>query len=287
MRGENMANDIYICYSANDKEIAEKICNFLEENNFKCWIAPRDLNSSENYADEISNNIKNSNIMIFIFSENSKKSEFALNEIGTAFSYNKPILVFYKDEIIPEGDMNYILKNQPIIYGMNLNDSVYSSLLSNVNYLISSVSFENDGLSGGVSKHPGHASSSEIYEINDSSIFLSYDEKDLPLISSDISMLKNLGYNLTENLEKSSICLTFITKNSMKAIAGDIEKAFSYDIPVILVYLEDMKIKFGLSTKIKYKSKINDLEEYTIKRYLEDDESYVENYLKFFNEFGI
>ena len=73
----------------------------------------------------------------------------------------------------------------------------------------------------------------------------------------------------------------------MKAIAGDIEKAFSYDIPVILVYLEYMKIKFGLSTKIKYKSKINDLEEYTIKRYLEDDGSYVENYLKFFNEFGI
>ena len=45
-----MAHDIFISYSTKDKNTADAICHVLEQNNLKCWIAPRNIASGKNYA---------------------------------------------------------------------------------------------------------------------------------------------------------------------------------------------------------------------------------------------
>ena len=45
-----MAHDIFISYSTKDKYTADAICHVLEQNNLKCWIAPRNIASGKNYA---------------------------------------------------------------------------------------------------------------------------------------------------------------------------------------------------------------------------------------------
>ena len=38
-----MNHDIFISYSSKQKSIADGVCHYLEENGFKCWMAPRDI----------------------------------------------------------------------------------------------------------------------------------------------------------------------------------------------------------------------------------------------------
>ena len=66
-----MVHEVYICYSSNDKMTADAICHVLEENKFKCWIKPRDL-GVHHIAEEITQAIRASQIMVLVFSENAK-----------------------------------------------------------------------------------------------------------------------------------------------------------------------------------------------------------------------
>ncbi|MFP4660789.1 MAG: TIR domain-containing protein [Halanaerobiales bacterium] len=41
-----MAHDVFISYSTRDKHVADAVCNALEYNKIRCWIAPRDIHIS-------------------------------------------------------------------------------------------------------------------------------------------------------------------------------------------------------------------------------------------------
>lgn len=272
-----MAYDIFISYSDEDMKIANDICRFLEGNNYKCWIKYRDIHSDD-IVNETRDAIVNSQIMLNIFSKNSKENRYVLEEVGHAFSFNKSIVVLNIDGSYLDNEFAYFLKNQSWCPGSP--PDVYDDLIGSISQLITTVSFEEDGLSAGVTKQADQASNSEIYEINVPTIFLSYDENDLSDIKIDLESFQN---QLSSNIAESDLCIAFLSSNSIKSCEDDIKKAFSQDIPIILVYLEDVNLKFGLSTKMKYRSKINKLQDSSIKKSDMDDE----HYIKFFEEFGI
>ena len=274
-----MAHDIYICHSSEDQKLADEICQFSENNNFKCWIAPRDIRNGGDMADEIKEAIINSRIIIFLRSEKSQESDFIMNEIREAFSHNKPILSVSIDDSIPDAELNFYLKNNEWFNGESLIlGGGWSRLLEDITQLMPS--FEEDGLSEGVVKDADNASSSEIYENGNPLIFLSYNINDSAIVRHEINMLSMNDYEASENIDNSSLSIVYLSKNSIKSCMDDIKNAFSKDIPIILVYLEELKLKFGLSFKVKYKSKINGLEDCSIKRYLLDDDSYYESLFK-------
>lgn len=106
----NRDHDVFISYSTKNSDVANKVCYVLEQNNLKCWIAPRNISSGKIYVDEIADAIKSTKIVVLIYSTYSQESRYVNNEINLAFSKNKPILSFNIDEAMPKEGMEYYLK---------------------------------------------------------------------------------------------------------------------------------------------------------------------------------
>lgn len=103
-------HDVFISYSTKNSDVANKICYALEQNNLKCWIAPRNIASGKVYVDEIADAIKSTKIVVLIYSTFSQQSRYVNNEINMAFSNNKPIISFNIDNTMPSEEMEYYLK---------------------------------------------------------------------------------------------------------------------------------------------------------------------------------
>ena len=108
--------DIFISYSSANKDKADYICEQLELRGLKCWIAPRDIKRSTNYAEEIMLGLKQVDLILLVFSKNSHESIYVTEEIENAFELKKAILSFKIDETIPqaipEDKMGFFLKNK-------------------------------------------------------------------------------------------------------------------------------------------------------------------------------
>lgn len=105
-------SDVFISYSSADKAIADAVCHSLEEASISCWIAPRDVVPGEAYARQIVHAIKESSVVVLIFSKNANKSEHVGNEIDCAFTGNKPIIPFAVEKTDLSEDLSYYLKRK-------------------------------------------------------------------------------------------------------------------------------------------------------------------------------
>lgn len=104
--------DVFISYSSRQKNIADAICHVLEEHNIKCWIAPRDIPVGEKYAAVITRAIKDSKLVVLVFSEISAVSPWVESEINIAFSNRKPILPYKVDDAnLSDYDEFYLMLN--------------------------------------------------------------------------------------------------------------------------------------------------------------------------------
>ena len=103
-------HDVFISYSTKNSDVANKICHILEQNNLKCWIAPRNISSGRVYIDEIGEAIKSTKIVVLVYSQFSQESKYVDNEINMAFSNKKSILSFNIDDSEPKEIMEYYLK---------------------------------------------------------------------------------------------------------------------------------------------------------------------------------
>lgn len=104
--------DVFISYSSRQKNIADAICHVLEEHNIKCWMAPRDIPVGEKYAAVITRAIKESKLVVLVFSEMSAVSPWVESEINIAFSNRKPILPYKVDNAnLNDYDEFYLMLN--------------------------------------------------------------------------------------------------------------------------------------------------------------------------------
>ncbi|MDE6847184.1 MAG: toll/interleukin-1 receptor domain-containing protein [Lachnospiraceae bacterium] len=100
---------IFISHSSKDAEYAEKICELLEQNKISCFIAPRDIRSGREYAEELVNGIDTSTAMILLMSEDANHSPHVLREVERAVSRSIPILVYKLEETVLTKSMEYFL----------------------------------------------------------------------------------------------------------------------------------------------------------------------------------
>ena len=92
-RGFNNENyDVFISYSRNDSQKTDEIVRALERVNLKCWIDRSGHYSGKNYKSEIVGKIRHSQIVLFVSSENSNKSENVIKEISVAVELQKHII---------------------------------------------------------------------------------------------------------------------------------------------------------------------------------------------------
>lgn len=104
-----MNHDIFISYSSKQKSIADGVCHYLEENGFKCWMAPRDIPVGSDYGDLIEEAIKTSKVVVLVFSQTASISKWVKGEINVAFTEDKSILPFRIDETEITGGFRVML----------------------------------------------------------------------------------------------------------------------------------------------------------------------------------
>ncbi len=104
--------DVFVSYSSKDKIIADAAVSALEQQNFRCWYAPRDIKPSADWGDSITEAINACKIVLLIFSGNSNQSQRVRDEIYYAISEEKVILPFRIEKLDPTGAMRLHLSSR-------------------------------------------------------------------------------------------------------------------------------------------------------------------------------
>src|SRR3954463_13527508 len=100
---------IFLSYSSKDKLIADAICSRLENQNVRCWIAPRDVNPGADYSNQIADALERSTVMVMVFSSGSNSSPHVKSEIDRAFSLGKVIIPFRVENVELDKGLAYYL----------------------------------------------------------------------------------------------------------------------------------------------------------------------------------
>lgn len=89
-----MKYDIFISYSRKDTEIIDRIEQELALYNISCFIDRSGINPGEDYAEVISKALFESELMLFVWSENSNQSKETANEVALAIDFEKQVVPF-------------------------------------------------------------------------------------------------------------------------------------------------------------------------------------------------
>ncbi len=94
--------------SENSKEVRE-VCALIEKEGYECFLAPRDIRSGREYAEEIIDGIDGSDVMLLLLSEKSNSSPHVLREVERAVSKKIPIVVYELEKVQLSKSMEYFL----------------------------------------------------------------------------------------------------------------------------------------------------------------------------------
>jgi hypothetical protein len=107
-----MARDAFISYSQPDHECAFELVARLEGEGIKCWIAPRDIAPSADWAAEIMDAISSVRVMILVFSANSNLSPQVRREVERAVHKQLSVLPFRIENVSPSKSLEFFLSAQ-------------------------------------------------------------------------------------------------------------------------------------------------------------------------------
>lgn len=130
-----MGQDVFISYSSQNKEAAQAICHALEQNEIRCWMAPRDIPYGAQYGDVIDDAIKTCKVVVVLFSETAASSQWVNGELNVAFEEQKTIIPFRLDQTPLKGQTRVMLNQRHWIdaypdYKTKFNDLVNAVALA-------------------------------------------------------------------------------------------------------------------------------------------------------------
>lgn len=98
-----MAYKVFISYSTKDFPIVEHVRSILQDSTIEVFVAEYSVAPGRSLPAEIIAAVKNCNLFILLWSQNSKESEWVSQEIGIATSEKKPILpvVLHSEILLP------------------------------------------------------------------------------------------------------------------------------------------------------------------------------------------
>src|ERR1700686_973857 len=107
-----MARDVFISYSQPDHACAFELVARLEGEGINCWIAPRDIAPSADWAAEIMDAICSVRVMILVFSANSNLSPQVRREVERAVHKQLSVLPFRIENVPPSKSLEFFLSAQ-------------------------------------------------------------------------------------------------------------------------------------------------------------------------------
>lgn len=106
-----MAHQVFISYSSINNDVASNICGYLEQNGVDCWMAPRNITPSAEYAEQLVEAIESSRLIVLILSEKSINSPQVSREVERAVSKRIPILPFRIEDVPLSKSMEYFISS--------------------------------------------------------------------------------------------------------------------------------------------------------------------------------
>ena len=106
-----MAHDVFISYSHKDKNVADAVCSILENNNIRCWLAPRDITPGAPFAEAIIDGIKGSKVFVLIYSSNSNHSQQVIKEVDRAVHHGLAIIPLRLEDIPMSKQLEYYVSD--------------------------------------------------------------------------------------------------------------------------------------------------------------------------------
>ena len=107
-----MPRDVFISYSQPDHGCAFEVVARLEAQGINCWIAPRDIAPSADWAAEIMDAICSARVMILVFSASSILSPQVRREVERAVHKQLSILPFRIEDVLPSKSLEFFLSAQ-------------------------------------------------------------------------------------------------------------------------------------------------------------------------------
>jgi hypothetical protein len=104
-----MAFDVFISYPHQEKAMADATCAKLEAEGIRCWLAPRDIAPSADWAASIVDAIDGCRVMVLIFSAHTNRSRQVSREVQQAFDGEKPVIPFRIENVTPEKSLRYYM----------------------------------------------------------------------------------------------------------------------------------------------------------------------------------
>lgn len=114
MNDENtiMSHDVFLSHAHADKVFADAICHKLESHEIRCWVAPRDIHPSEDWAEAIINALDHAKVLLLVFSSSSNASPQVRREVERAVSKGLIILPFRIEDVPLSKSMEYFISTQ-------------------------------------------------------------------------------------------------------------------------------------------------------------------------------
>jgi hypothetical protein len=107
-----MTREVFISYSQPDCGCAMELVARIEAEGIHCWIAPRDIAPSADWAAEIIDAISIARVMILVFSASSNASPQVRREVERAVHKQVSILPFRIENVLPSKSLEYFLSAQ-------------------------------------------------------------------------------------------------------------------------------------------------------------------------------
>ena len=105
-----MSHDVFICYAARDKPIADSICAVLEAEGVRCWIAPRDILPGADWGESIIDAINDARAMVLVFSSNANDAQSQIKrEVERGVNKGIPVIPFRIENVMPTKSLEYFL----------------------------------------------------------------------------------------------------------------------------------------------------------------------------------
>ncbi len=99
----------FISHAKADEKQAREVAAALEERNFKCWIAPRNVRPGHSYGDEIVRGIEKSRTFILVLSKASNESAFVAREVERAISKGKAVYAIRIENVQPSPSLELFI----------------------------------------------------------------------------------------------------------------------------------------------------------------------------------
>lgn len=117
--------------TAADGEYVRHLVEFLEKNHVRCWYAPRDIRSGDDYPTAIMDGIRSCRIMVVVISPRTKQKGFIVNEVTQAIGEGLVILPLLLEEVTLLDGLRFLFGARQRFYASSRDDGARLLALRN------------------------------------------------------------------------------------------------------------------------------------------------------------